>query len=434
MNAEDEVAQLCSELIQIDSINYGDGLGDERLTAEYVAGKLDEVAVACEIIAPPGHGKRTSLLARIPGTGSDRGALLLHGHLDVVPFEEDNWSVPPLSGEFRDGCVWGRGAVDMKNMDAMVLAVVRDMVRTGRRPERDLVLAFVADEEAGGELGAHWLVENRREWFEDCTDAISEVGGFSYTIGDNLRLYLVQTAEKGLSWMQIRARGVAGHGSMLPDHNAVAELAEAVARVGRHRFPIHLTDTTRSLLRDLSSFLELPFDAKDPEPLLAQLGPMARLIGASIANTANPTFMRAGQKVNVIPGEAVAMIDGRFLPGQEEEFDRVMGELLGDAFECEPIVRRPAVETSFDGPLIKDISEALTAEDPIAHPLPYMLSAGTDAKSFDRLGMKCVGFTPLRLPSDMDFSSLFHGVDERVPVDSLQFGVRVLDRLLSGRS
>jgi acetylornithine deacetylase/succinyl-diaminopimelate desuccinylase-like protein len=221
---------------------------------------------------------------------------------------------------------------------------------------------------------------------------------------------------------------------MIPDDNAVTELAAVLARVGRYRFPVHLTRTTRYFLERMSDLLQVPFDPGDLEPLLGRLGPMARLIGASIANTANPTQMHSGMKVNIIPGEATATIDGRFVPGQEEQFTNVMEELLGDRVEYEWIVHNQAVETSFDGPLVSDVTCALRAEDPDAELVPFMLSAGTDAKSFARLGMKCLGFTPLKLPPDMDFSSLFHGVDERVPVESLRFGVRVLDRLLTGES
>lgn len=429
--AEDEVIDLCSELIRIDSTNHGDGTGDERRAADYVAAKLQDVGVKCEIDAPDSHTKRPSLVARIPGWDQSAPALLIHGHLDVVPADASAWTHHPLSGEIADGCVWGRGAVDMKNMNAMVLATVRQMLSAGERPQRDLVLAFVADEEAGGVLGAQWLIREHADWFAGCTEAIGEVGGFSYTVADDVRLYLIETAEKGLAWLNVRVRGVSGHGSMIPDQNPVGELAEAIGRLAAHKFPVRLTDTTRRFLKEMSDALGIEFDEHNVEATVEKLGSLARLVGATIRNTANPTQLHAGSKVNVIPGEATATVDGRFLPGYEEDFEREVVAVLGPTVELSWIVRNQALETPFEGPLIASISSALRAEDSGARPVPYMVSAGTDAKSFARLGMKCVGFTPMRLPADMDFTAMFHGVDERVPVDALQFGVRVLRRLLT---
>jgi acetylornithine deacetylase/succinyl-diaminopimelate desuccinylase-like protein len=389
------------------------------------------VGVKCEIDAPHGHAKRPSLVARIPGWDQSAPALLIHGHLDVVPADASAWTHHPLSGEIADGCVWGRGAVDMKNMNAMVLATIRQMLSAGERPQRDLVLAFVADEEAGGVLGAQWLIREHADWFTGCIEAIGEVGGFSYTVADDVRLYLIETAEKGLAWLNVRARGVSGHGSMIPDQNPVGELAEAIGRLAAHKFPVRLTDTTRRFLEEMSDALGIEFDEHNVEATVGKVGSLARLVGATIRNTANPTQLHAGSKVNVIPSEATATVDGRFLPGYEEDFEREVAAVLGPTVELSWIVRNQALETPFEGPLIASISNALRAEDPGARSIPYMVPAGTDAKSFARLGMKCVGFTPMRLPADMDFTAMFHGVDERVPVDALQFGVRVLRRLLT---
>ncbi|HEX5596966.1 MAG TPA: M20/M25/M40 family metallo-hydrolase [Micromonosporaceae bacterium] len=429
-SATDEVVDLCRDLLRIDTTNTGDTTtsAGERAAAEYVAGKLAEVGVESQIYesAP----RRASLVARIPGTDPSRGALLVHGHLDVVPADAAEWSVPPFSGEIRDGYLWGRGAIDMKDFDAMVLAVIRDWQRTGVRPPRDLVLAFTADEEAGGEYGAQFLVDRHPELFEGCTEAIGEVGGFSYTINEDLRLYLIETAEKGLDWLRVHARGRPGHGSMVHDDNAVTALAEAVARVGRHRFPIVLTPTVRAFLEEVSELLGVEFDPADPEPTIAKLGPIANIIGATIRNTANPTRLDAGYKDNVIPSQATATIDCRSLPGQSELFLQQLREVIGPDLEVEYIQRQAAIETSFDGPLVAAMAAALRAEDPGARPVPYMLSGGTDAKAFHKLGIRCFGFTPLRLPADLNFSELFHGIDERVPIEGLQFGVRVLDRFL----
>ena len=427
--AEDEVVELCRDLIRMDTTNRGDHSGPgERQAAEYVAGKLAEVGLEPEI--HESHEKRASVVARIEGEDRDRPALLIHGHLDVVPADPGDWQLDPFSGEIEGGCVWGRGAVDMKDMDAMVLALARQRMREGRRPPRDIVLAFLADEEAGGVYGAHWLVDNHPELFDGCTEAIGEVGGFSYTVAGGQRIYPIETAEKGMAWMRLVASGTAGHGSMVSEDNAVTELAEAVARIGRYEFPTRLTGSVQAFLEQISDALGTRLDPDNAEATVAKLGSLAKLIGATLRHTANPSGLSAGYKVNVIPGEASAQIDGRFLPGYEEEFFATIDELLGPKVRREFIHNDIAVQTSFDGELVDAMTAALQAEDPGARSMPYCLSGGTDAKSFSTLGMRCFGFAPLRLPADMDFPGMFHGVDERVPTDSLRFGVRVLDRFV----
>ncbi|MFF8404918.1 M20/M25/M40 family metallo-hydrolase [Streptomyces sp. NPDC015684] len=429
VTGEDEVVDLCRELIRFDTSNYGDHSGPgERKAAEWVAGKLAEVGLEPQIFES--HPGRASTVARIEGEDPSRPALLIHGHLDVVPANAADWTHHPFSGEIADGCVWGRGAVDMKDMDAMTLAVVRDRLRSGRRPPRDIVVAFLADEEAGGTYGARYLVDNHPELFEGVTEAISEVGGFSFTVNEQRRLYLIQTAEKGMHWMKLAVAGTAGHGSMIHRDNAITELSEAVARVGRHTFPVRVTKTTRAFLDELGDALGTELDPEDMESTIAKLGGIAKLIGASLRNTANPTQLNAGYKVNVIPGEATAHIDGRFLPGHEEEFLADLDRLLGPNVRREDVHADKAVETTFDGAIVEAMQSALLAEDPAAKAIPFMLSAGTDAKSFDDLGIRGFGFVPLKLPPELDFAGMFHGVDERVPVDGLQFGVRVLDRFI----
>jgi acetylornithine deacetylase/succinyl-diaminopimelate desuccinylase-like protein len=426
--AQDEVAALTSDLIRIDTSNPGDHSGPgERAAAEHVAALLAEVGLEPKIFES--HDKRASVVARVEGTDSSREALLIHGHLDVVPADASDWRVDPFSGEITEGCVWGRGAVDMKNMDAMILAVLRQRLREGRRPPRDVVLAFLADEEAGGSWGARWLVDNHAGEFEGVTEAIGEVGGFSVTIGGK-RLYLLQTAEKGMAWMRLAAHGRAGHGSMINSDNAVTELAEAVARVGRHEWPVRATEAAFAFARHASIALGVAFDPEDPAAVLAKLGPIAKMVGATLTNTANPTMLSAGYKVNVIPQVAAAQIDGRFLPGYEDEFFREVDALIGPGVSREQVQHDIAVETSFDGDLVTAMAQALAAEDPDGEMVPYCLSGGTDAKSFARLGIRCFGFAPLRLPPELDFAGMFHGVDERVPVSALQFGVRVLDNFL----
>ena len=425
--AEAEVADICRDLIRIDTTNPGDHSGPgERAAAEYVAGLLGEVGLEPTVLES--HPKRTSLVARVPGEDRNRPALLIHGHLDVVPASASDWQRDPFSGEVADGCVWGRGAVDMKDMDAIMLAVMRQRLREGRKPARDVVLAFTADEEAGGTWGAAFLTRHP-DLFEGVTEAIGEVGGFSVSVGGR-RMYTIQTAEKGLAWMRLSAAGTAGHGSMIHPDNAVTALTEAVARIGRHEWPVRLPDSARAFLEAASDALGVEFDPEDPGTVIGQLGSMGRLIGATVQNTANPTRLNAGYKVNVIPQSATAEIDGRFLPGHEEEFFKEIDRLLGSAVKREFIHHDIALETTPDGDLYDAMTAALLAEDPQATVVPYCLSAGTDAKWFSKLGIRCFGFSPLKLTPDLDFSGMFHGIDERVPVDGLRFGVRVLDRFL----
>ena len=429
--AEDEVVGLASDLIRIDSTNTGDPdtLVGERAAAEYVAGKLSDVGFETIYIesGAPGRG---NVIARLPGADPQRGGLLVHGHLDVVPADATEWSVHPFSGAVQDGYLWGRGAVDMKDMLAMTIAVARRFRREGVIPPRDLVFAFLADEEAGGLHGAHWLVEHRPDLFEGCTEAISEVGGFSLTVREGRRLYLIETAEKGIAWMRLRARARAGHGSMVHEDNAVTALCDAVARLGNHRFPLVMTDAVQEFLTAVGEETGLDFSGDDLDGAVAKLGGLARIVGATLRDTANPTMLDAGYKANVIPSTAEAVVDCRVLPGRQAAFEREVDELLGPDVTREWVVNLPPVQTTFDGDLVAAMGAAIQQEDPGARTIPYMLSGGTDAKAFSRLGMRCFGFAPLRLPPDLDFAALFHGVDERVPIDGLIFGTRVLDRFL----
>ena len=427
--AEGEVVDLVRELIRIPSINFGDGEAqEERTAAEYVEARLREAGLEPQLYeSEPG---RVSCVARLAGSDPSReDALLVHGHLDVVPVDEAAWSADPFGAELRDGMVWGRGAVDMKDMVGMSLALARQYARSETRPARDLVLAFLADEEAGGHLGAGHLVHEHPDLFADCTEAISEVGGFSLTVGGR-RLYLLEAAQKGMAWMRLIAEGTAGHGSMVQRDNPVVALAEAVSRIGAHEFAVEVHPVVKALLDEVCDALGVPFDEEDPERTLSQLGGFARLAGAVLRDTANPSMLDAGYKVNVVPDTATAHVDGRFLPGHDESFAKEIDGLLPPGVRREWVNHDRAVETTPDGPLWDAMVAAIRAEDPDGVPVPYMLSGGTDAKHFSTLGIRCFGFSPLRLPDDLDFTGMFHGVDERVPVDALQFGVRALDRFL----
>ena len=425
---EDEVVSICQELIRIPSVNFGEGKGDEKAVAEYVVKSLAEVGITAEIYESAPN--RCNVIARIKGSDSSRPGLVVHGHLDVVPANADEWSVDPFSAEIRDGMIWGRGAVDMKNVDAMILAIVRNWARTNFTPTRDIVLAFFADEEAGMSFGSRWMTAHHPEVFAGCTEAISEVGGFSVTVGDGKRLYFIEAAQKGIHWMRLTSRGRAGHGSMMNDDNALTALTEAVAKIGRYQWPQRYTKTVKVLFKKIAEATGKPFDIKDLRPLLKEIGPTERMIGATLQNTANPTMLEAGYKANVIPGSASAVIDGRFLPGYEDELNQTIRSIIGSDIEIETISRDIALEVDFEGDLVDAMCNSITKFDPEGIPVPYLMSGGTDNKALSELGIVGYGFSPLQLPADLDFMALFHGVDERVPISGLHFGVNVLKEFM----
>jgi acetylornithine deacetylase/succinyl-diaminopimelate desuccinylase-like protein len=423
---ESETLDICRDLIRIDTSNYGDDSGPgERKAAEYVAASLAEVGIESEIFES--ETGRASLVAQWGNQDSSKPGLLIHGHLDVVPARASDWQVDPFAAEVVDGYLFGRGAVDMKDFDAMLLSVVRARQRAGVIPDRPITLVFTADEEAGGLLGAHWLVEHHPHLFEGCTEAIGEVGGFSTEI-DGKRLYLIESGEKGIAWMRLRARGTAGHGSMRNDDNAVTHLAQALVALGEHQWPEEPGPSMELLLGKVR---ELSGTDGSADELLEQFGPAVRMIGAGIRNTTNATMLEAGYKHNVVPGEAIAYVDGRYLPGHADSFVPTVRSLVGDHVTVEPYITDAALEYPFEGDLVDAMTVALHSQDPEAHIAPFLMSGGTDAKAWHKLGITSFGFTPLRLPADLDFTALFHGVDERVPVDALEFGSRVFDEFLN---
>ncbi|MFZ3599794.1 M20/M25/M40 family metallo-hydrolase [Streptomyces sp. BH104] len=430
--ALDEVVAFTSELIRIDTTNRGGGDCQERPAAEYAAEKLSEAGLKPTILErTPGRG---NVVARIEGTDPTAEALLVHGHLDVVPAEAADWSVDPFSGEVRDGVVWGRGAVDMKNMDAMILATVRQWARAGFRPRRDIVIAFTADEEASAEDGSGFLADQHPDLFEGCTEGISESGAFTFHDGGGRQLYPIAAGERGTGWLELTARGKAGHGSKVNKANAVGRLAAAVARIDAHEWPVRLTPTVRAALTEMAALYGIRADVDAPDfdvdALLAALGPAAALIEPTVRNSANPTMLSAGYKINVIPGEATAHVDGRYLPGGEDEFKTTLDQLTGPDVDWEYHHREVALQAPVYGPTYAKMRAAVEEFAPEGHVVPYCMSGGTDAKQFSRLGITGYGFAPLKLPEGFDYQALFHGVDERVPVEALHFGVRVLDRFL----
>ncbi|HET8599971.1 MAG TPA: M20/M25/M40 family metallo-hydrolase [Segeticoccus sp.] len=433
--AQSDVVRICRDLIRIDTSNFGDGSGPgERKAAEYVTGLLTEVGLEPTVLeSDPG---RTSVLVRVEGSDPERSALCLHGHLDVVPANAADWQVDPFAAELRDGCVWGRGAVDMKDMDAMLLANLRELARSGRKPSRDLVFAFFADEEAGGVHGSHWVTDHHPELFKGVSEAISEVGGYSVTVpaaesGKPTRAYLLQTAEKGIAWLRLRAHGRAGHGSVPNGENAIVRLAQAIARIDAHVWPRQYIASVRQLLDGLSALTGTPYADTDLSALLGHLGGARGFVEGTLQDTANLTMLESGYKHNVVPQTATASLDCRFLPGHEDDLMDTVRELAGDHVDVEVVHHDIALDAPFEGHLVDRMKSALLAEDPEASVLPYCLSGGTDNKALKKLGITGYGFAPLRLPADLDFAPMFHGIDERVPVDALEFGTRVLGRLLA---
>ena len=425
---ENETITLCQEMIRIPSVNHGEGLGDEKAMAEYVAKKLTEVGIKSELIETAPN--RVNVVAKVEGADQNRPGLVLHGHIDVVPANAADWSVDPFSGVIKDGFIWGRGAVDMKDMDAMILATVRMWQRIGYKPPRNILLVFFADEEAGSNYGSRWLVKHRPEIFDGYSEAVSEVGGFSVTITGEHRLYLIEAAQKGIQWMKLTAKGTAEHGSFINQDNAVTKISDAVARIGAYEWPQLETKTSNFFFRKIAELTGDKYDPKNFKPLLRHLGDAVRMLGATISNTANPTMLEAGYKVNVIPQSASAMVDGRFLPGHENQLQETIKKLAGDEIEIEILTRDIALEVEFAGPLVKAMCDAISGEDSAGIPVPYLMSGGTDNKALHDLGIVGYGFSPLKLPKDLDFFALFHGVDERVPIDGLKFGVRVLYEFL----
>ena len=422
-----EVARIARDLIRFDTTNYGEGRAKgEREAAEYVGAFLAELGLDVEYYEPV--PRRTNLMARVAGRNPDKPALVLHGHLDVVPAVAGDWSVDPFAGVVRDGLLWGRGAVDMKDMDAMILASVAELLRAGERPERDLVLVFFADEENGGVEGSQLVVRDRPEWFAGATEAISEVGGYSIPVGDR-RAYLLQVGEKALVWLRLRARGTAGHGSRFHQDNAVTRLAEAVAALGRAEWPIELTATTRQTVEGLAALCG-DGSLTDPDAVAAETGPASGFLRSTFRTTTNPTGLEAGYKHNVIPDAASAAIDVRTLPGQEDRMLAEIQRIVGDDVVIDIAHRDIGLEVPFSGDLVEAMVAALDRHDPGVPVVPYLMGGGTDNKALAELGIAGYGFAPLRLPDDLDFTGMFHGVDERVPIDALVFGQQVLTDLL----
>jgi acetylornithine deacetylase/succinyl-diaminopimelate desuccinylase-like protein len=432
----DDAKRLCQQLLRIDTTNP---TASERPAAELVARELAEVGLDPQLLEA--QKDRTNVVVRLRGTGS-KPPLLLTAHLDVVEADASKWRRPPFSGDEFEGCLWGRGAIDMKNMAAMCTAILKKLARDGAKLERDVIFAAVADEEAGCDLGSRFLVEEHRSLVE-AEYAIGESGGFSLHLGDTT-FYPVQVAEKGFCWIRARLRGEPGHGSMPRHDSVVTRLGETLARLGTTSLPVHPTRYVESFLDALR--LRQPAAIQPLVKLLARpqlLARVAKLVpGASIArsfsallaNTAAATVVRAGAKTNVIPGVAEFEIDGRTLPGQsDQDLIRELRAVLGDDVELEIMKSAPPVVTEpFESPVFETIRRHVESREPGAVVIPYMIPGFTDAKYFTRTGARWYGFSPVKIEkaSGIRFADMFHGTDERVPVAGLAWGVEVLDAVV----
>ncbi len=428
---EHEALEFVRALIRIESINTGspDTIGDgETRAARLVQERLEDAGIATTFVEPvPGRG---SVIARLSGTDPEAGALIVHAHLDVVPVDEREWTRPPFGAVVEDGILYGRGAVDMKDFAGVILAVAREFARSGTRPRRDLIFAFLADEEAGGRWGASWIVDNRPDLLTGATEAISEVGGFSVPFAGSRRAYLLATAEKGVGGAVLTAHGEAGHASRPRHDDPVVRLASAVARIGAHRFPVVRTPALERFLEVFGAERGVTFTDDDLDAQLDDIGFLGRVIAASARQTVAPTVLRAGDKSNIIPATAQASLDLRALPDREHELREQILRLAGDEVEVTWSESLAPIASPLDTRFQSVIARSVAAEDPSGVVVPYLLPASTDNKHFARLGVFGYGFVPLRVPDEFDVYGQFHAADECVPVESLHFSARTTARIL----
>lgn len=426
--APTEVVELASELIAIDTTNSGSTVIGEQLAAECVADRLVEAGGRPELLAAAAG--RDNVLLRIDGTDRDLPGIVVHGHLDTVAADPDEWTVDPWSGLERDGCLWGRGAIDMKGSDAVMLAVARHWLDVGERPRRDVVFGWLADEEAGGTLGARWLLERHPDRFAGCRVAVGEIGGFGVPLGGGRTLYPLMTAERARARLDLSVRGRSRHSSISRGGDPVSTLARCLIALTDHEVDPAAAVAVDGLLQVLGPLCGMDL-AKLPLPAaLTALGPLAALVEPAIRHSMVPTMLTAGSAPNMVPGKASAVVDCRILPGRQAEFGADVERLIDGRAEHALTTLSEGFQAPFDHPVVAAMTEALRRADPGAITAPYLVSAATDAAHFAAAGMLTYGFTPLGLPIGFPLGTLFHGVDERVPIAGLRFGVQVLDDFL----
>ena len=422
--------ELLQRLIRFDTTNPP---GAERECIAFLEGLLREAGLETKLLAS--DPERPNLVARLKGEGS-APPLLLQGHVDVVSTAGQQWTHPPFEGVVADGHVWGRGALDMKGGVAMMTSAV--LRAAGSRPAGDVLLCVLSDEEAGGDRGARFLVKEHAELFEGVRYGIGEFGGFSLDIAGR-RFYAIQVAEKQICWMRATVRGRGGHGSLPMRGGTTARLAKMLRDLDRGRLPVHVTDVPRRMLEGIGGALPAParlplrglLEPRLTDTVLRVLGDAGRSFEPMLHNTVNATILRAGDKVNVVPGEATVDLDGRVLPGfTDEDMLREVRDLVGDDIELEVDHYDPAARTDVDYGLFDMLAGILRERDPDATALPMLTPGVTDGRTFAKLGIQTYGFLPMQLPAELRFTELIHAADERIPVDALEFGTGALGAVL----
>jgi acetylornithine deacetylase/succinyl-diaminopimelate desuccinylase-like protein len=421
------VVEILRDLIRFDTTNPP---GNERRCVEFIAAILRDVGMETKIMAK--DASRPNLVARVAGRRS-APALMLLGHVDVVTTEHQRWSVPPFEGRIERGCVWGRGALDMKAGVAMMIDALLDLVESGAQPAVDVLLTIVSDEEAGGRYGAQFLVEESPELFAGVRYALGEFGGFPIYM-DGAPVYLVQVAEKQPCWMQVTFRGPAGHGALRLQDGAMAELGRVLVRLNQRRLPVHVTSATRQMIRRMAEvlpsakrwlFLRL-LNPQWTDLILRLLGETGHQLDPLLRNTVNATVVRGGDKPNVIPAEVSLGLDGRILPGfRSQDLLRELEKVVGCVLEAQIVSHDPGPDT-VDLSLMPFLEGVLRRAHPGCHVAPYLLPGSSDARFFGRLGIQSYGFLPMNLPRGFDFFRTIHAADERIPVECVEFGARAM--------
>lgn len=439
--AEEEVPIMLSDLIRIDTTNPP---GNETEAARYLAEILEEDGFKCELFESA-HG-RGSVITRMGGT-SEKPSLLLLSHLDVVAANAKEWSVDPFGGVIKDGFVWGRGALDMKSMTAIEVMVMKLLKRHGTRLKGDVILAATADEEKGGEAGAGWLTRNHAEKVH-ADYVINEGGGLAMPV-NNKNIYSIQTAEKGILWFKVKAKGTPGHGSMPgAADNSILRMDKVIGKLGNYRSEIVLVPTVKQFITGVAKESKsarkalvqlLQFPAKGDQALdeLAREDKaLAEQIRAMVRMTVTPTIICGGVKENIIPSECEAVFDCRVLPGQDTTetlnmFKGLLEDVDLEKLEFETIQASEPSESSPNTNLYQQIAAVLMEFDPGCSSTPTMLTGGTDSRFFRRMGSVCYGFQPMR--ADMPYGEILksiHGIDERISIENLVFGTSVLYRIV----
>jgi acetylornithine deacetylase/succinyl-diaminopimelate desuccinylase-like protein len=420
---------LLQKLVRFDTTNPP---GNEAECLSFLNAMLQATGIKTTILARTPN--RPNLIARLQGRG-EAPPLLFYGHLDVVTTTDQQWAHPPFSGEIVDGFVWGRGTLDMKGGVAMMVSALLQAKTENRTPAGDVILALLSDEEAGGEYGAKYLVENHAPLFSQVRYAIGEGGGMTVHIAGR-KFYTIMVAEKQICSLKVALRGPGGHGSMPLRGGAMAKLADVLHKLDRQRLPVHITPVVRHMIDAISTALPLPqriamrrlLDPALTDWILDRLGEQGRRFDALLHNTVSPTIVHGGFKINVIPSQVTLELDGRLLPGfTPEDMLREMRQLLGYDLDLEVTAYDPGPNTP-DTKLFDMLAGILNELDPDGIPIPLLVSGVTDARFFARLGIQTYGFLPMDIPNEL--IDTIHGADERIPVQAVEMGTNAMIKIL----